>query len=1192
MPEMRNRAATNERSGSRAAPAPSAPGRATAPSTVRRGRSRQTRLSPSPTPPEPGWYKEAIIYELHVRAFADSDADGIGDFPGLNERLDYLHDLGVTAIWLLPFYPSPLRDDGYDIASYTGVNPAYGARRDVRRLISEAHKRGLRIITELVINHTSDQHPWFKRARKAARGSPERDFYVWADEPTGYPEARIIFQDFETSNWTYDPVAGQYFWHRFYHHQPDLNFDNPAVHDAVFRVMDKWFELGVDGMRLDAVPYLYEREGTNCENLPETHEFLRKLRRHVDTHWPGRMLLAEANQWPEDSAAYFGDGDECHMCFHFPLMPRLFMGLRMEDRFPIVDILQQTPALPEPCQWAIFLRNHDELTLEMVTDEERDYMYRSYATDRQMRINLGIRRRLAPLLENNRRKIELLNGLLFSMPGTPVLYYGDEIGMGDNVYLGDRDSVRTPMQWSDDRNAGFSRANPQQLYLPTIIDPEYHYETVNVESQRANQSSLLWWMKRLIALRKRHAVFGRGDIEFLNPDNPRILAFLRRHEDEHILIIANLSRFAQPVQLELSAYAGQEPIELFGHTRFPPIGGGADQPYFLSLGPHAFHWFRLRSAASIEISTGQETPEVSARGDLNRWLTSPAAARWLESVLPDDLPTRRWFASKSRAIRAVTIEESLPIPLNLDPATLTAAIFLVRVQYADSDDEMYTVPLALADREHAALLLGESSPAICAYIGGPVDDGRARTNGAALQRRVLYDATVDPYIWTNLLLAVQRRRTLKGGRGEAQGIRSNTARSSHHRGRAIGESDRARTIWSGAGATPDEVHLGRTEQSNSSVTFGDRYIMKLYRRLQEGLNPDLEIGRFLTERTGFSHAPPVAGSLHYVARRQEPMTLAMVQGFVPNQGDCWRFTIDALGRSFERILTLPPERAQPPTPPGAEPDLFAAARAAPDPAAEDLLGDFLDQMRLLGRRTAEMHTALASDDEDPAFKPESFSRLYQRSLYQSMRNGAQRALQTLRGTLRQLDDPTRTLAEQVLERRDQIMERLRRVTGHLIDTVRIRCHGDYHLGQVLWTGRDVVMIDFEGEPMRPISERRLKRSALMDVAGMIRSFQYAAHEGVREQVQRGAIPAEGDEAHRFGEWAAWWRGQVQAAFFRGYLEHIKPPIIPAEESHARLLLDVWLLNKAAYELTYELNNRPSWAPIPMNGILELLDRPQ
>src|SRR5690606_6210012 len=476
----------------------------------------------------------------------------IGDFPGLNERLDYLHDLGVTAIWLLPFYPSPLRDDGYDIASYTGVNPAYGARRDVRRLISEAHKRGLRIITELVINHTSDQHPWFKRARKAPRGSPERDFYVWADEPTRYPEARIIFQDFETSNWTYDPVAGQYFWHRFYHHQPDLNFDNPAVHEAVFRVMDKWFEAGVDGMRLDAVPYLYEREETNSENLPETHEFLRKLRRHVDERWPGRMLLAEANQWPEDSAAYFGDGDECHMCFHFPLMPRLFMGLRMEDRFPIVDILQQTPALPEPCQWAIFLRNHDELTLEMVTDEERDYMYRSYATDRQMRINLGIRRRLAPLLENNRRKIELLNGLLFSMPGTPVLYYGDEIGMGDNVYLGDRDSVRTPMQWSADRNAGFSRANPQQLYLPAIIDPEYHYETVNVESQHANQSSLLWWMKRLIALRKRHPVFGRGDIEFLSPENPRVLAFLRRHGEEHILIVANLSRFAQPVQLELS----------------------------------------------------------------------------------------------------------------------------------------------------------------------------------------------------------------------------------------------------------------------------------------------------------------------------------------------------------------------------------------------------------------------------------------------------------------------------------------------------------------------------------------------------------------------------------------------------------------------------------------------------------------
>ncbi|HZT78791.1 MAG TPA: maltose alpha-D-glucosyltransferase, partial [Gemmataceae bacterium] len=473
---------------------------------------------------DPLWYKDAIIYELHVRAFFDSTGDGVGDFRGLVQKLDYLQDLGVTAVWVLPFYPSPLRDDGYDIADYTGIHPMYGSLGDFQQFLREAHRRGLRVITELVINHTSDQHPWFQRARRAPRGSPERNFYVWSDTTEKYREARIIFKDFESSNWAWDPVAGQFYWHRFYSHQPDLNYDNPAVWKAVEEVFDFWMAMGIDGFRLDAIPYLYEREGTSCENLPETHAYLKALRRHVEEKFPGRMLLAEANQWPEDSVAYFGQGDECNMAFHFPVMPRLFMAIRMEDRFPILDILQQTPPIPETCQWAMFLRNHDELTLEMVTDEDRDYMYGVYAQDPQARINLGIRRRLAPLLQNNRAKIELMNGLLFSLPGTPVIYYGDEIGMGDNIYLGDRNGVRTPMQWSAERNAGFSKANPQKLYLPVIIDPEYHYEAVNVEAQQANPNSLLWWMKRLIALRKRYRAFGRGSLEFLTPDNPKVLA--------------------------------------------------------------------------------------------------------------------------------------------------------------------------------------------------------------------------------------------------------------------------------------------------------------------------------------------------------------------------------------------------------------------------------------------------------------------------------------------------------------------------------------------------------------------------------------------------------------------------------------------------------------------------------------------
>ncbi|HJU12503.1 MAG TPA: maltose alpha-D-glucosyltransferase, partial [Candidatus Binataceae bacterium] len=541
-------------------------------------------------PEHPLWYKDAIFYEVRVRSFYDASGDGIGDFPGLTQKLDYLRDLGVTALWLLPFYPSPLRDDGYDISDYMDVNPECGTIHEFKTFLREAHRRGLRVITELVINHTSDQHPWFQRARRAPKGDAARDFFVWSDSAERYGDARIIFQDFEPSNWTWDQRAKAYYWHRFYSHQPDLNFDNPEVQKEVIRILDYWLDMGVDGLRLDAVPYLYEREGTSCENLPETHGFLRDLRSHVDREYRDRMLLAEANQWPEDAVAYFGEGHECHMAFHFPLMPRIFMEVRMEDRFPITDIWAQTPPIHESSQWALFLRNHDELTLEMVTDEERDYMYRAYAQESRMRLNLGIRRRLAPLLGNNRRAIELVHGLLFALPGTPVLYYGDEIGMGDNVYLGDRDGVRTPMQWSGDRNAGFSTADSQRLILPVIIDHEYHYQTVNVEAQERNRHSLLWWIRRLIAMRKQFRAFGRGSIEFLSPDNPRVLAFIRSYGDEQILVVANLSRFVQYVELDLSRFKGCAPIELFGRTQFPRIG---ELPYLLTLGPHMFDWFSI-----------------------------------------------------------------------------------------------------------------------------------------------------------------------------------------------------------------------------------------------------------------------------------------------------------------------------------------------------------------------------------------------------------------------------------------------------------------------------------------------------------------------------------------------------------------------------------------------------------------------
>jgi maltose alpha-D-glucosyltransferase/alpha-amylase len=532
------------------------------------------------------WYKDAIFYELQVKSFYDSNGDGIGDFRGLIEKLDYLKELGIDCIWVTPFYPSPQRDDGYDIADFTGVHPDYGTFQDVKLFLKEAHRRGLKVMFDLVLNHTSDQHPWFQAARSDPK-SPYRNYYVWSDTDQKYREARIIFTDTERSNWTWDPVAQQYFWHRFFSHQPDLNYDNPRVRREMLKVVRHWLELGVDGFRVDAIPYLYEREGTNCENLPETHAFLKELRRYIDQHFPGRILLAEANQWPVDVRPYFGDGDEFHMAFNFPVMPRIFMALRREDRTPIVDIINQLPPIPDACQWCLFLRNHDELTLEMVTDDERDYMY---ATDPRMKLNLGIRRRLAPLLDNGRRRIELLNSLLFTLPGSPIIYYGDEIGMGDNIYLGDRNGVRTPMQWTGDRNGGFSRADAARLYSPVISDPVYGYQAVNVEAQTRDSSSLLNWMKRLIQLRKRYPVFGRGSIEFLEPANRKVLVYVRQGEGQTVLVINNLSRYVQPVELDLRKFNGWTPHEIFGGTPFPPIG---ELPYFLTLGPHGFYWFRL-----------------------------------------------------------------------------------------------------------------------------------------------------------------------------------------------------------------------------------------------------------------------------------------------------------------------------------------------------------------------------------------------------------------------------------------------------------------------------------------------------------------------------------------------------------------------------------------------------------------------
>jgi len=1104
---------------------------------------------------DPLWYKDAIIYELHVRAFYDSDADGVGDFRGLTQKLDYLQDLGVTAIWLLPFYPSPLKDDGYDISDYTGVHPDYGTLRDFQAFLREAHRRGLRVITELVLNHTSDQHRWFQRSRRAPAGSSRRNSYVWSDSPDKYREARIIFKDFEPSNWAWDPTVKAYYWHRFYAHQPDLNYDNRSVRRAILGVVNFWLGMGVDGVRLDAVPYLYQREGTSCENLPETHEFLRELRRRVDEGFRNRMLLAEANQWPEDAVAYFGDGDEAHMAFHFPIMPRLFMAIRMEDRFPIIEILEQTPEIPETCQWALFLRNHDEMTLEMVTDEERDYMNRVYAQDPQMRLNLGIRRRLAPLLGSNRRQIELMNALLFCMPGTPVIYYGDEIRMGDNVYLGDRNGVRTPMQWSGDRNAGFSRANPQKLYLPVIIDAEYHYEAVNVEAQQNNPHSVLWWMKRLIALRKRFQAFGRGSVEFLYPENRKILAFVRRYQDECILVVANLSRFVQGVELDLSRFDGMVPVELFGRTEFPAIG---QQPYFLSLGPHAFYWFALepqRVEAPMAITAPESpVPTLTVAGSWHSTFRGKGKAA-LEAILPYYLKARRWFGGKARAVRSVSILEAIPIVRARKRPHFYAT--LLRVQYFEGEPETYVLPLAFASGERADQVLSEFPQAAVV---------RLEVEGKA-EGGLLFDALWDGAFCETLLGAIARRQRFKGTAGEL-----------------TAGSTRVFRRMRGPASEPLGPSVLRAEQSNTSVVYGDRFILKLFRRLDEGINPELEIGRFLTDKTTLAHIAPVAGFVEYRRGRQEPLTVAILQGLMPNQGDAWQYTLDELERYFERVLTGQPGVEEVSMP---AKSLLDLVEEEPSQLAGDLLGPYLESARLLGERTADLHVALASALDDPNFVPEAVSPFYQRSLHQSMRSLTRKVFQLLHNRLPHIPEALQDQARQVLGLEGAILRRFRAILGQKSTATRIRCHGDYHLGQVLYTGKDFVIIDFEGEPARPLSERRIKRCALRDVAGMLRSFHYAAYSALLNQEASGTVRPEAIPA--LEPWARFWYLWVSAIFLKAYLGGAaRVPFLPREREELQVLLDAFVLEKAIYELGYELNNRPDWIGIPLRGILDLV----
>jgi maltose alpha-D-glucosyltransferase / alpha-amylase len=1100
------------------------------------------------------WYKDAIIYQLHVKTFCDADGDGIGDFKGLKQKLSYLRDLGVSVIWLLPFYPSPLKDDGYDIADYYDVHPNYGTMKDFKDFLREAHQKGLRVITELVINHTSDQHPWFLRAKKSKKGSTYRDYYVWSDTKDKYKDARIIFKDFEASNWAWSEEAKSYYWHRFYSHQPDLNFDNPSVQKEIFRIADFWLSMGVDGLRLDAVPYLFEREGTNCENLPETHDFLKKLRKQIESKYKNRMLLAEANQWPEDAVQYFGRGNECHMAFHFPLMPRMYMSVEMEDRFPIIDILEQTPKIPRWCQWAIFLRNHDELTLEMVTDEERDYMYRTYAKDTRSKINLGIRRRLLPLIDNDRRKFELMNVLLFSLPGTPVVYYGDEIGMGDNRFLGDRDGVRTPMQWSPDRNAGFSKANPQELYLPIIIEPEYHYETTNVETQEKNVSSLLWWMKRLINMRKRFKAFSRGTIKFLSTDNSKVMTFIREHHKETILVVINLSRFAQTVDMDLKEYEGFVPEEVFSQNDFSVI---KDSPYTITLGPHNHFWFLLKKQETSMIETLQKTPKIRLEKSWEE-LFSPELQRKMEAeLLPQYLKKSRWFGGKARNVRSVRIVES--IDLNHSDIKL----LILNVSYFMGSSESYLLPLSFVYRTEDKKIASDFPESIVSrlYINK--------------REAFLYDAVYNEKFHKIFLETIAHSKKIKSKNYTFVGRPGKKFKTLINKNNINIPSN-----------------ILKVEQSNTSVIFKDVFFMKVFRKLEEGLNPDIEVTKYLTEKKDPANVPTYAGHVEISRTSKAPISLCILQKYIASEASAWTYAQDNIKHFFDMILSKAQElkSSDEQNKDQENPDNKTGTSSEHKIVKSLKMGKFigtlfLEMVALLGKRTGEMHLKLSEGVDNPDFKPESFSLLHQRAIYQSFGSQARFVFRLLKKQLSKLPENIQKNALEVLALEKDINKRFKLILQKKYSAKKIRIHGDYHLGQVLFTGKDFTIIDFEGEPARALSERCLKKLALKDIAGMLRSFHYAAYSTLLFQKS-----VRDDDIALLELASDFWCSKVSSVFIASYFETVgKAEFLPKTSKELVSLLQSYLLDKAIYELGYELNNRPDWVLVPLKGIKQVLN---
>jgi maltose alpha-D-glucosyltransferase/alpha-amylase len=1095
---------------------------------------------------DPVWYKDAIIYQVHIKSFFDSNNDGIGDFPGLIAKLDYIAELGVDVIWLLPFYPSPRRDDGYDISDYRNVHPDYGTIADFRKFVQEAHMRGIRVITELVINHTSDQHPWFQRARHAKVGSNYRNYYVWSDNDQKYANTRIIFIDSEPSNWTYDPVAGQYYWHRFFNHQPDLNFDNPQVLKEVLSVMRFWLDLGVDGLRLDAVPYLVEREGTSNENLPETHAVLKKIRATLESEYQNRLLLAEANQWPEDVQDYFGKGDECHMAFHFPLMPRIYMAIATEDRFPIIDIMRQTPDIPENCQWAIFLRNHDELTLEMVTDSERDYLWNTYASDRRARLNLGIRRRLAPLLERDRRRIELINSLLLSMPGTPVIYYGDEIGMGDNIHLGDRDGVRTPMQWSSDRNGGFSRADPEQLVLPPVMGSLYGFDSVNVEAQARDPHSLLNWMRRMLATRRSHPAFGRGRTRFLRPSNRKILAYLREVDDSPpLLCVANLSRSPQAVELDLAEFQGSVPVEMTADSTFPPIG---QLTYLLTLPPYGFYWFLMCPGQQRPVWSSmppEQLPEFATlvvRG----YEPLPSAAehrRVLEQeVLPVYLTKRRWFASKNSTLNGTRLDYVTQLPHDLAGNDRDSPLMFgeVSADVGTGQTEHYFLPLGvLWDTT------GNPNPLVSQLALARVRRGR--------NVGFVTDAYSLPGLPAAILDALRRKLVMRTPRGDV-----------HFR-----PTEPFLAIETEAFGNPPEINWLAAEQSNSSLIINDVAVLKVVRRIVAGIHPEAEMTRYLTQ-AGYANTGALLGEIVRVSNDGTPHTLAILQSFIDNQGDAWSWVLDYLRRFVNELaITISPE-AEGPT--GENYDEAIAGYAA-------IAGT-------IGRRLGELHVVLASPTDDPAFAPELATPENVREWIDDTRALLSTALNILEEKTDSLTPEVQLIARTLLDQREALLEAIDTMLPDNVEALRTRIHGDFHLGQILVVQGDVFLIDFEGEPARSLEQRRRKTSPLRDVAGLLRSLSYA--NAAAAPVSEDAPQPTADRKRALFERL---RAAARESFLASYRAAVAASsqrlVSPAAEA---ALLDLFLIEKAAYEICYEAANRPTWLSLPVRGLASVTAR--